>query len=806
MRAMHGRRQGDITMHKRSTFVAILLACTASPVLAQASVQDPTATPTEELSGNDIIVTAQKIEQRAKDVPITISALTGARIAEIGVGDLDELSAYVPGLNIQEQSANNPGIVIRGITSDSGSAQQGPRVTLYYNGVDISRSRGSYQAIYDLERVEVIKGPQATLFGTASAVGAISLTSARPRPGFSGAITAGYGNFDQTLLSGFINGGNDVLAGRIAFEWKTRNGYVENLSPRQEEDLYAQDQLGIRASVRYRPTDALTVDLIGTFDQQRNGGTPFVSRRLLTEDGPGNPFGRAHLGGSPVSEQALGDDQLGLNREVYDGNLTVSYDFAPGWTFTAVNGYRQFDSREVFDADGSAAWFLEFAELSKGWQASQETRFSYASDTFRGSFGFNVFVEDNIQNVPLSSEEGTFIQCLTALQGRPAIPNVPCITPAGVVAASQATAAVTGGRINQLPYSSTFENQGENDSYSVFADATWIPIPSLEVTGGVRLLIEQRKSGYFARVPVPVLPGLLPAPLRAQLLAGLPSLAISLVPGQIDTGGQTFVAQESFQAVLPRFNLLYRVTDQVNIFGTVSKGRRSPVVQLSARLQGGRPSPNRQIVPDEEVWNYEGGIKADFGVVSGTLGVFYQEYDGFQVSVVQPNGTSLTQSAGTASNLGVEAELSARPTRWLNLFANAGFLDGGIDENSSFAPTFSGARFRLQPRWQAAGGFTVSAPLGGGMRLFATPTVTYRDRIFFELPNNIALSQGPVTLFNARAGVSFADERFELAGFIRNATDEDYLLDAGNTGGSFGIPTFIPAEPRFYGAQLTARF
>lgn len=84
--------------------------------------------------------------------------------------------------------------------------------------------------------------------------------------------------------------------------------------------------------------------------------------------------------------------------------------------------------------------------------------------------------------------------------------------------------------------------------------------------------------------------------------------------------------------------------------------------------------------------------------------------------------------------------------------------------------------------------------------------MTHRSRIFFEVPNNPALSQGPVTLINARAGVSFFDDRFELAGFIRNAADEDYLLDAGNTGGAFGIPTFIPAEPRFYGGQLTARF
>ena len=204
---------------------AALLASIALPV-APAVAQDPANSEEQDsaASGNAIIVTAQKIEQRAQDVPITISALTGQRIAEIGVTDLDELSNYIPGLNIQEQSANNPGVVIRGITSDSGSAQQGPRVTLNYNGVDISRSRGSYQAIYDLERVEVIKGPQATLFGTASAVGAISLVSAKPRPGFAAEVRGGYGNFNQTLLGGFVNAGGDTLAFRIAGEWRTRDG------------------------------------------------------------------------------------------------------------------------------------------------------------------------------------------------------------------------------------------------------------------------------------------------------------------------------------------------------------------------------------------------------------------------------------------------------------------------------------------------------------------------------------------------------------------------------------------------------
>jgi outer membrane receptor protein involved in Fe transport len=212
------------------------------------------------------------------------------------------------------------------------------------------------------------------------------------------------------------------------------------------------------------------------------------------------------------------------------------------------------------------------------------------------------------------------------------------------------------------------------------------------------------------------------------------------------------------------------------------------------------------------VWNYEGGLKLATGSISGSVGVYYQVYNDFQVSIAQldangnPTGAFITASAGRASNLGVEAELAVDVTDWLNLFGNVGYIDGGIDRDGAFSPAFSGARFRLQPEWQASGGITIDKTFDNGIRVFATPSVTYRSRIFFEVPNNPLISQNAVTLVNARAGVSFADDRYEIAGFIRNATDEDYLLDAGNTGGAFTIPTFIPAEPRFYGVEVTAKF
>ncbi len=748
--------------------LTFLCATTAMPAFAQ------TPEAADQAFEGDIIVTAQKREERLVDVPVTISAVSQARLEELGVSDLDELANYIPGLNVQEQSANNPGIVIRGITSDSGSAQQAARVTLYYNGVDISRSRGSYQDIYDVERIEVIKGPQATLFGTASAVGAISIISARPQPGFSGAFTAGIGNYDQRLLTGNLNLGSDIIAGRVAFAYKKRDGYVNNLAPNQD-DLNGQDQLGVRGSLRFTPNDALTADLILTYDRQRNPGTAFVSRALPTASGPGNPFGDAFLGGSSRSLQDLYQDKLGLTRDVYDANFIVNYEFADNWALTMVNGYRKFDSLEVFDADGSAAEYLEFTELAKGDQFNHETRFAYTDDKFRGSFGFNFFHEDSIQNVPFSTNERVFFACATST----AATRAQCVAPNGSVPAQALPA---------IPYSSVFENQGRNDSYSMFADGTWIPTPKLEITAGARVLIEKRRSGFYARVP------------RSAVTGGA-----SVIPGQIDTAGQTFRTEDSFAAVLPRFNLLYRFSDNFNGYATVSKGRRSATVQLGARSTPGGPAANFTPVLAENIWNYEVGLKGALGIFSGSIGAYYLTYDNFQVSIVLPNGTTQTQSAGTATNKGVEAELTIKPTSWLSVFGNIGYIDGGIDDKPTIAANFRGAKFRLQPEVQASGGFTINAPLGG-VTFFATPSVTYRSSMFFEIPNNPVTSQDAVTLVNVNAGFRFGGDRFEISAFARNLLNEDYLLDAGNTGGAFGIPSFIPAEPRLYGIRVGAKF
>lgn len=795
-------------MHRAFTggIAASLLACVSSGAMAQALA------PSSPEAADDIVVTAQKVEQRIEDVPLAVTAVTQERMRDLGVNSLSEVALFVPGLRIQEQSANNPGFVIRGITSDSGSAQQGARVTLYYNGVDISRSRGAFQDLFDLERIEVVKGPQATLFGTAAAIGAVSIVSAKPQPGVSGELLASYGNFDRTQVAGFLNAGTDTIAARLAFAYKYRRGYVRNIAgdpdvPNQnqggvdQDDLNGQDQRGIRGSFRWTPSDTVTADLVLTYDGQRNPGTAFKSRAFAPTGGLNGDYGYAELSGSPFSAEVLGKRKLGLDRDVYDANLTVAVELAPGVTFTTVNGYRRFDSLETFDADGGPAWYLEFAEDAKGDQWSHEGRFNFSGDRYRASFGWNAFLENGYQRVPFSTEEGTYLACSvtplfaavrTALNGAGIPTGTACVAANGTIPATRATQILTRGAATRVPYASSFTNYGNNDTYSVFADATLIPTPALELTLGARVLIEDRQSGYSSVQP------------NSTLLAAL-GVRTSLL-GTVSTGGAKFEASRSFAAVLPRANALLRISDTTNLFATVSKGRRSPVVQLAAATG---PVAALQIVPEETVWNYEGGVKIGSRTLSGTLSVFYQTYDDFQVSVTDQAGRVTTQSAGTAKNLGVELEGTWRPARFLDVFGSFGYIDGGIGDDplpGGAVNAFAGNRFRLQPEIVAAGGAALRLPLREGITLYATPSVTYQSKVFFELPNREAISQDGYTLVNLRAGLEFAEGRYRIGGFARNLTNERYLIDAGNTGGGFGAPTYIAGEPRFYGVEAAARF
>jgi iron complex outermembrane receptor protein len=743
-----------------------------------------------------ITVTAQKRVQSIQDVPASISAYNGDFLESMGVGELDMLSEITPGLVIQEQSPNNPGFVIRGITSDSGSAQAAPRVSIYYNGADISRSRGSYFEMFDIERIEVVKGPQATLFGTAASVGALSVITNKPEEEFSSAITLGFGNFAAKQAKGYITGGNETLQGRFAFSYRQRDGFINNIAgdansqsanSTQQEDMHGIERTAFRASLRFTPNESITGDLTITHEENDDTGTSFKNGLYAPTGGDTSPFSFVEMSGSPLSAEVLGADKLGVERETDDINLTLNWEISDSLLFTSISAARSFDSLEVFDADGTQAWFLEFAEDAEGDQFSQEFRILHTSDKLTTIAGISYFTEEGNQAVPFSTEESIYLNCLGALGS-----GLPCINADGSV--NLLTPALTIGAASVLPYSALFSNFGESDTLSVFADFTYSVNDNLELTAGIRYVTEDKTSGYSSVAP-------------NSVLSGGPLLPV------VSTDGVKFEAKEDFNDWLPRFNLLYNLDKDTNLYATISKGRRSEVLDVNSQAgeNGVGVIAAVTLVPAEIIWNYETGIKGQAldRKITYSASIFYQDYSDFQVTQQDDAGNFFTANAGSATNIGVETELRALLGDYFDVFANLAYIDAEIDDDSENG-NLAGNRFRLQPELTSSIGISYNQPLTGNLSLTGSVVYSYRSDIFFEPANapisGLDISEDAINLVNARIGITDEENRWTVSLFVSNLFDKEYLVDAGNTGGSFSNPTFVAGPPRFVGVEFKMAF
>ena len=771
------------------TAMSLALAGTALPLAVISAAQESGA------AIEEVKVYAQRREQSVEDVPISITAYSGDLLERANIIELDALSDVTPGLVIQEQSPNNPGFVIRGITSDSGSAQASPRVSVYYNGVDVSRSRGSYFELFDIERVEVVKGPQATLFGTAASVGAVSVYTKKPEMAPAAALSLGAGNYASRLARGFATGGNETIQARMAFMYRERDGFIDNIAGsaiaqnpagRNQDDMQAIERLSLRPSLRFTPTDSLTIDLVYNYEENDDSGTSFKNGRFAPTGGDTSPFSYVEMSGSPVSAEVLGKADLGIERETQDLNLTMEWALSPTLTLTSISARREFDSLEVFDADGTQAWFLEFGEDAEGEQFSQEFRLVHTGDRLTTIAGANYFTEDGSQRVPFSTEESIYLNCAGALPL-----GVPCIDVDGSV--NLLTPILTGGAVQQLPYQAEFANYGNNDIWSIFADVTWAAGARMELTAGLRYVSEDRRSGFSAISPNAV-------------IAQAPLLPV------VSTNGEVLEASGSFDDYLPRFNVLYSLTDETNLYATIAKGRRSEVIDVVAATgTDGSAVADVTESPAEIVWNYEAGIKGSVmdSRISYGASVFYQDYSDFQVTLQDDAGNFFTANAGAATNLGVELDVRALLGTDIELFANTAWIDAEIDRDSSNG-TLAGNRFRLQPEWTASTGLFYDRNLRGNLSLTGSLIYSYRSDVFFEPENapiaGIDISEDAYSLLNLRLGVANRDSGWEVSVFANNLLDEEYLVDAGNTGGSFGNPTFVAGPPLFWGVQVDMRF
>jgi len=769
-----------------------------------------------------IVVTAQFREQVSAEVPIAVTSYDQSFLDDVGIDKLDQLSTFVPGLQIQEQSVNNPGFVIRGITSDSGSAVIEPRVSVFQNGVSISRSRGSYVPLFDLERIEVMKGPQGTLFGRSAQIGAVHMITAKPKDTYQAEGFFEVGNLSQQKFNGMVNVPMGESAARFAATYRKRDGSIENLSGGR---LNGTDTFALRGSWRMPFGVGGTLDLISTYVEDDAPGTSFKSGIIPANGGDNNPFTPAALN---AFGGFLGGRELGTQRDIFDVTAIINYEFSSRWSINSTTAYREFDSFEAFDPDGTAFDLFYFGEDAKGEQFSSDVRLNFTpNDRLTAFFGAGVFLEEGSQRIPLGLDgalvgglfqsiaaTGPIVDGQAAFFGNPLLAQLFLTGNPALLAQGLGSIGIPTG----LYQEEFFTNFSDNASYDVFADATFAASDRLELTAGLRYTRDNKETLFSSGV-----------------INSNPFLGNLLVP-DINTpvsSDDDPNVENSFDGWAWRLNANYAFGEDRYGYINYARGRRPEVIaDIAGQFNEALGVPvSFEVVPEERVDSYEIGYKMLFmdGRSQFDIAAFYYDYENFQTTVAVDAGPGVppdfqTINAGTASSEGIETQLRIRAAEGLDIFANYAYNKSRFDkEDADGNPlVFGGNRFRLSPDHTASLALRFSRAFGQH-EFYLTPSMTYQSKVFFQDDNQSfyavvdpttgamifqvpSLSEEAYALFNLKAGYVFGDSGISVEAYINNIADKDYLIDAGNTGNSFNIPTFIAGPPRFYGIGLNIRY
>jgi outer membrane receptor protein involved in Fe transport len=760
-----------------SSVSVIGLAAIGAPALAQSASGD------SPLIQSKVTVTVQKREQNLQDVPVAVTALDASVLDDLGLDEFDQIARFVPGFEVQEQSPNNPGFVIRGITSDSGEANIEPRIAIFQDGVSISRSRGSVVELFDIERVEVAKGPQPTLFGRGALIGGVNVIQAKPEFEFSGKVAAGIGNLNEQYLDGYVTGPilEDKLAFRLAGRMRKRDGYVESLNP-DEDDFNSQDMGAIRGSLRFEPNADLSFDLIANWQQDTPSGTSFKSGAYAPVPGAStdawdpanlNTFGN-FLGGKP----------LGLERTVAGVTLLSDWTINDNLSLSSITAYRDIDSVEVFDPDGFGLDLLIFAEDYQGEQFSQEFRLNFDDGgKLNGFIGASYLDETGSQYVPLTYDERAVQALLGGLISPPDAPSVDLL-PGFNLTAFLLNGGIPGTEANfplKPIHNEAYTNYGDTQGIDIFADLTYALTDRLEVTGGLRWTEDRKKSG-----------------LEVEYLNG-PSWLTGAGLFVTESGG---LIQESgtFDDFTYRLAASYKLTDEINLFANYAKGRRPEVITASASA----PSAGFAVLDSETVNAFEAGLKGLFldGNLSLDASVFNYEYANWQTTRVNASGLIEPINAGDATSYGGEVQAIWSVSNMVALTANYGYNHARFEDDSS--SSYPGNHLRLSPDHTASVSARFLFDLGFA-DLKLVPSYSWQSSVYFTNEERNDLKEGAYGLLNLNAQLDFQNG-FGLEAYVSNALDEEYLIDAGNTGDAFGIPTFISGAPQFYGIRASKTF
>ena len=789
-----------------SLLIVQSLAATAAPAPSSAAATPPARKGVIE----EMIVTAEKRETNLQKTPIAITAIAGDAINDKGLRTFNDVSFAAPGL-VYSQIADMAQITIRGIGVDVSTIDAEPGVALYQDGAYRGGLVSSSALFFDPERIEIVRGPQGTLYGRNSTGGALNVLTRMPRDRFAASGEVLFGNYGRIMehLAVDLPVLPGVLAVRVAGEHDARNGYTQNLATNNEED--DQNVRQGKIAVHYTPLDSLDIALHYGKSHSRQGGPPFIRTDshpnaplfLSTENPAGilafpgvcdpvrtcvQVFGLTIPAGggkqsNPRRVRYDGDQQY--ERDQFDLNGTIAWKPTDTITVKLITSYLDLDQDlGVANNDGANIAYLVGDYVQSNTENSQElnvsgTAFDGRLDWIVGAFHYkSTIAEQYLYTLP--ALQRTFEAVFGIFGGGPPLPP-------GSLAAF---GPKLDGTTSPVPFLN-FRLEQKLTSDAGFAQGTYHFGDHLRATLGVRFTKDHKKITQF--------------------------LANNLGGAGCRTG---LFSDRKWDAPTGKIGVDYDVTDSVLVYASVSRGFKAG---------GANAGECGNIYNPEYVWAYEVGAKSQFAddTVQVNISTFYYNYTNLQARLFV-NNASRVENANSAKTYGTEIETTWLPTDALRFDGSVSYLHSifgpKFDATDPLNPTtgtcagavgaqtckvkVSGKDLLRAPRWKLSLGAQYDIPLGDQGQLSLRGEYAYTAEQYHTIFNNDFARQEAFSLGNVRA-IFTPPERWvkgvTIQAFIENVADKDYVMNFAPNATSGGtIATYGP--PRTFGLRASMDF
>jgi len=743
-----------------------------------------------------VVVTARRIEEVAQEVPIPVSVVKGDLVSDAGAFNVNRLKEMIPTVQFYSTNPRNSSINIRGLGAPFGLTNDGlePGVGLYIDGVFYARPASATLDFLDVDQVEVLRGPQGTLFGKNTTAGAINVTTRKPSFTPTGELEVNYGNLQFVQAKASLSGPlTQKLAGRLSFSGTGRDGTLDNVLTQQHVNTL--NNVGVRGQLSYVPSPdfAVTLAIDGT-RQRANGYTQVVAGVAPTLRPANRQWAQiiSDLHYTPPSYSAFDrvtdiDAPMRSNQDLGGASLNVDWKLGPG-RLTATTSWRYWNWDPASDRDfiGLPITTVSAAPSTQR-QWTQEVRFaediSHRLNFVAGAFVFSQGIDAN----PVFKQE----------QGAAAARYLLAPTPA----------ALTPGLLDGYGFNQYLKY--ENVSAALFGQLQWSVSDRLRLLPGLRINYDKKNVDYDQQVfgglqtTDPVLIALQRSVLAPQ--------AYSADVDDTNTSGQITAA--------------FKVSDAVNAYGTFATGFKSVGLNLNGLPTDalGRPVLSAATVKPEDVHNFEVGVKTTpFRNVTANLAVFDTEIKDFQTQVTNGSVGVIRGYLANAEKVrvrGAEFDGSARLSRQVTLYAAAAYTDGRYITfkdappplELTGGPQFVDASGTLLPgisKWAASlgGEYARRSSLAGRTgEVFVAADASYRSSFSSSGTYSPYLVVPGYGLLNARVGFRVTDG-WTLSVWSRNLLNKDYFDLLTAAAGNTGLYVGQPGDPRTVGVTLKVSF